>query len=645
MTQREAGRILAERLGLEVIGTEGHDLRTACVSCQSSDAGRIHSDTGVYFCYSCQKTLNAFDLCKVVTGDHETAKRLMVDVGLFDPPANGNGKANGQAADNSRQLAGINDSPDTAILDTIARKKGVTAAGFLAFGAEVQDKAVSFPMFGPDGEPCSTFTLTLDNGKGLYAKGKPVGVFLPTRKPQAGERWAIVEGVKDSAALHGLGYNAAGLPNNRLNPKFAPLFLGIDVVVIPDGDTAGQEGAEKTAEILRGVARSICIARLPVEVKESGGEDVRDVLRKFGESGPAMIRKAIEEAKPIADERVHLPTIEDVCDFCARELPLPPELIQGVLHRGSKLSEGGASKGYKTWALMDMGMSVAYGLPWLGCETASAKVLYVNLEIQAAFARRRFETLAEAKGIIQESGRLDVWNLRGYATSHMEIFPPILDRIADGGHGLIILDPIYKLYGGMDNENGAREMAALMNSIEYLAVQTGAAVAFGAHYSKGNQAAKDAIDRVSGSGVFARDPDSLLNFTRHREEDCYTVEATLRNFPPMSPFVVRWAYPLFTRDDSLNPAELKIPGKCKTDREARQQETLEADRKEIVNAAVRLKASETKAGLRDRVAIPHKRFPAAFASLIADGTLQPATVTKTNGQTYDGWKVRDNEEI
>jgi len=37
-------------------------------------------------------------------------------------------------------------------------------------------------------------------------------------------------------------------------------------------------------------------------------------------------------------------------------------------------------------------------------------------------------------------------------------------------------------------------------------VKTGAAVGFGAHYSKGNQAGKEAIDRVSGSGVFARDP-------------------------------------------------------------------------------------------------------------------------------------------
>ena len=79
-------------------------------------------------------------------------------------------------------------------------------------------------------------------------KGKPVGLFLPKRKPLVGEQWIIVEGVKDAAALQQLGYKVAGLPNSQLAPKFAPLFSGVDVTVIPDGDTSGQEGAAKTGK-------------------------------------------------------------------------------------------------------------------------------------------------------------------------------------------------------------------------------------------------------------------------------------------------------------------------------------------------------------------------------------------------------------
>ena len=96
-----------------------------------------------------------------------------------------------------------------------------------------------------------------------------------------------------------------------------------------------------------------------------------------------------------------------------------------------------------------------------------------------------------------------------------------------------------------------------MNSLERLSVTTGAAVAFAAHYSKGNQSGKEAIDRVSGSGVFGRDPDSILSLTAHQEPDCFTLEATLRNFPPIDPVALRWAFPLFDRDPLLDPTALK----------------------------------------------------------------------------------------
>ena len=69
--------------------------------------------------------------------------------------------------------------------------------------------------------------------------------------------------------------------------------------------------------------------------------------------------------------------IEDAYHLCAREIALPPELIQGLLHWGSKLLLGGASKSYKTWMLLLLALCIAYGLPWLGYQTAQARVLFV----------------------------------------------------------------------------------------------------------------------------------------------------------------------------------------------------------------------------------------------------------------------------
>jgi hypothetical protein len=227
------------------------------------------------------------------------------------------------------------------------------------------------------------------------------------------------------------------------------------------------------------------------------------------------------------------------------------------LHKGSKLSFGGSSKSYKTWALDALALGVAYEIPWLGYETRRSRVLLIDLELQEPFCRRRLITLQRAMQIDDAPSRLDVWSLRGFAASHDELLPRIEERIENGDYGLIVVDPIYKLYSTGTSENDAADVAMLMNGLERVAVTTGAAIAFASHYSKGNQAGKESIDRVSGSGVFARDPDSLLSLTAHQEPGCFTLEATLRNFPPIVPAVLRWKFPLFERDPSLDPTALK----------------------------------------------------------------------------------------
>ena len=257
-----------------------------------------------------------------------------------------------------------------------------------------------------------------------------------------------------------------------------------------------------------------------------------------------------------------LPPIVDAVALADDKTPIPPELVEGLLHQGSKMVVGGGSKSYKSWGLLDLGLSVAHGVPWLGRETKQGIVLYLNFEIQDVFLRDRLKAIAEAKGIAFEPDKFHVWNLRGYSTASKDILPRILQRIESVGYSLIILDPLYKLLGDAD-ENSAKDIAKVLNDVERVAVATGAAVAFGAHFSKGSQSRKDSMDRISGSGVFARDPDSILTFTAHESDGAYTVDATLRNLPPIAPFVIKWKFPLFQVSD-LDPAKLKQPGSSKT---------------------------------------------------------------------------------
>jgi hypothetical protein len=280
-----------------------------------------------------------------------------------------------------------------------------------------------------------------------------------------------------------------------------------------------------------------------------------------GASPGAILELAQETLKRIAtSQKVGvLPDLDDMIDLTGENLPTPPpELVANLLHKGSKLIIGGTSKGRKTFSLMDLAISVATGTPWWGFPTIKGKVCYINFEIQRPFFARRFQDICRAKAVKVEKGMFHCWTLRGYVEGIEKMAAEITKILLQEDYVLIIFDPIYKALGDRD-ENKAGDVASMLNELEAIAVKTGAAIAFGAHYSKGNQAAKDAMDRIGGSGVFARDPDAILTMTPHEEEEAFTVDCTLRNFAPQPPFVVRWDWPIFTRDEALDPESLKKP--------------------------------------------------------------------------------------
>jgi hypothetical protein len=126
----------------------------------------------------------------------------------------------------------------------------------------------------------------------------------------------------------------------------------------------------------------------------------------------------------------------------------------------------------------------------------------------------------------------------------------------------VIFDPVYKLLGSR-SENDASEMANLMNEFEALAVESGSAVVFSHHFAKGAQAGKFAIDRMSGSGVLARDPDAVITLTDHQDEDTYICETTLRAFPALPPFGLRWEFPQLVPCADVDVDGIRQPGRKK----------------------------------------------------------------------------------
>ncbi len=237
----------------------------------------------------------------------------------------------------------------------------------------------------------------------------------------------------------------------------------------------------------------------------------------------------------------------------------PPEIIEGVLHQGCKMILGGTSKSNKSWCLLDLAVSVASGEKWWGRRCTRMPVLYINFELHGWAIKQRLRALCagrpECEGVADS---LHVWNLRGHNADLTILRPKLEEQLARYQFGLIILDPAYKVLGDRD-ENANGDIASLMNELEALVQRTGAALVVAHHFAKGDSTAKNAVDRMSGAGAWARDPDSILVLTPHEEPDCFTVSAILRNLPQLPEFVVEWAYPVMKLAADLNPEALRRP--------------------------------------------------------------------------------------
>ena len=251
-----------------------------------------------------------------------------------------------------------------------------------------------------------------------------------------------------------------------------------------------------------------------------------------------------------------LPGFKRASEVTPQEIILPEMIVDSLLHRGCKMVLAGGSKSFKSWSLIDLGLSVANGLEWWGLPTKRGRVLYLNFELINGFFEQRLDSVCKARSMDLPDEFL-FWTLRNHCYD-LEVISRVLTTRAkaqDLKIDMIIVDPIYKALGGL-SENDAGDMGLLMENIEKLGKDLDAAVIFGAHFSKGVQSGKEAIDRMAGSGVFARDPDVILTMTRHESKGSFVVESELRYLPDIPDFVVSWDFPVMRPDDAKDPEDI-----------------------------------------------------------------------------------------
>jgi RecA-family ATPase len=205
-----------------------------------------------------------------------------------------------------------------------------------------------------------------------------------------------------------------------------------------------------------------------------------------------------------------LPEVESLESVWDNIPPLADPLIHDILRTGHKMLIAGPSKAGKSFLLLNLAISIAEGRDWIGWQCNQGRVLYVNLELDRASCLHRLKNMYSALGIPPKHIRsIDLWNLRGRAVPMDKLAPRLIWRAVKKKYDAVIIDPIYKVITG--DENAADQMAKFCNQFDKVCHELGAAVIYCHHHSKGSQGQKNAHDRSSGSGVFARDPDALLD--------------------------------------------------------------------------------------------------------------------------------------
>ncbi len=316
---------------------------------------------------------------------------------------------------------------------------------------------------------------------------------------------------------------------------------------------------------------------------------------------------------------------------------LAPPLIgteeDGILRQGQKMVLAGPSKAGKSYALIDLAEAIACGGTWLGWPCAEGPVYYVNLEIaDSSFRQRQHVVWAdrEAHGQVgsgvgsvkRNFVRLD---LRGRACDMETLAPRICRRMlrrGPRGHFMAcVIDPIYKVNGG--DENDASAISRFTNQLDRIARECGCAVIYAHHHAKGALGARKALDRMSGSGVFARDADAILDLSQLRVPDgqegalggatAWRLTATLREFRSPEPVDLVFAFPRMLRDPTGRMGGWDVEGENPW-REAAEE-----------------KAGKKRREYEGRVS----RMRAAYSALVASGT-KPTRRAVLDAMNADG---------
>jgi hypothetical protein len=270
------------------------------------------------------------------------------------------------------------------------------------------------------------------------------------------------------------------------------------------------EAGEK-AEALRYAAPGVELASALEEFKEARDRVVTQkdrlqvdaaahaalINRRFDKRSVEQLLRGVDrcgDRRPFTDVggKLLLEQAEPTDDIDRESNPL----VEGLIPSGSVGAVVGDYSVGKTWLLIDLGLSIAFGEPWLGRTTRPRPVIFIAAEGQRAMWNRIAAWLVQHGKLPREFSTAQLKNvldgrflLAAYPPKldDPDLEPGLVDTVRELGVGLVIFDTMGKSLGAdqlEDSNDVANQVTGLLSRVT---ADTGCTVFFSHHSGHGDK--------------------------------------------------------------------------------------------------------------------------------------------------------------
>jgi putative DNA primase/helicase len=440
--------------------------------------------------------------------DRTASLSLNLDKGLFNCHAN---CGSGGLVDFEMEIARCDrDTAWARINDLLGIKQGRLSGRKIVAVYQYHDSAGRLLFEKVRYEP-KEFSQRVPDGRGGYSY-KLDGIKKPLyRLPQLliSNQIAICEGEKDADRLQATfgeqhphfcattTFDGAG----KWKDDYEPYFAGKQVTVFADNDTQGVAHAETVVQSVVKHASSVKLIRFS-DVPEHG--DVSDYLDKHK---PEDLQKLIADTPRWIDKResakeqtLFVPASEFISTIPGRI----DWLVEGVIQAGANGFFVAQPKGGKSWAAIDLAISLARGIPWMDFKvTRNIRTALVSREDNPALTAWRLRHLNAAK-----SGGNGEYVDNLYVNSRQQSPELMLDNteqlvelmgaMEQFKPEFVIFDVFNVMHAADENDNS--EMRAVLKQLSLIQAKTGCAIGVVHHFNKGEGSI---TQRIRGASAIA----------------------------------------------------------------------------------------------------------------------------------------------